>query len=95
MTDIILSPVPLTDLLAHLREIVKEELKAKEQQQEERLLSPAEACKLFSPSVSKLTLSRWTADGLIQVQKIGGRLYYRLSDIIEAGTRLKKYKHQI
>lgn len=94
MNNIVLSPVPLEDLLSHFREIVKQELKAREQPAE-KLLSPAEACKLFEPTISKVTLNKWTSDGLIPMQKIGGRVYYKLTDITEAGTHLKKYKNKL
>lgn len=90
--DILLSPIRLNELLSDVRAVIKEELAALQSQQQEKLLSPAETCKLFEPSISKVTLSKWTADGLIPSQKIGNRVWYKQSDVIEAGTRLKKFK---
>lgn len=92
MDNIVLCPVPLDALIAQIREVVKQELEAKHQQAgAEKLISPAEACKLFEPAISKVTLSKWTTDGLIPMQKIGGRVYYKYSEVIEAGSKLKRY----
>lgn len=66
-------------------------LDAKEAQ-DERLLSAGEACKMFVPAISRLTLIRWTkADYLIE-HRIGGRVYYRQSEVIAAAKHLEKYK---
>ena|SRR5579872_868821 len=81
------------ETLAAFRQILREELQAVQAEQlEAKLLSPAEACKLFQPAISRVTLGKWTADGLIPALKIGGRVWYKLSDLTEAGSRLKKYK---
>ena len=91
--NLILTPVPLAELLQQFREIVKEEIKAEQQNQiGEKLLSVAEAAKLFVPKISRQTLSAWTKEGLIPMRKIGGGNYYKYSDVINAGKILKKYK---
>jgi len=93
MDNLILSPVPIKDLIEQIREVVRAEVKSERQKEiGEKLLSPAEACKLFKPNISKVSLGKWTANGLIPMQKIGGRVFYKTSDILEAGTKLKKYK---
>jgi hypothetical protein len=94
MNEHVLTPVPLADLLEQFREIVKEEIRAK-LGEEEKLLSPAAACKVFEPAISRQTLHSWTDQGLIPMQKIGSRLFYKQSDIITAGATLKKYKHNL
>ena len=60
--------------------------------QEEKLLSASEACKLFVPAISRLTLIRWTKADLLKEYRIGGRVYYKQSEIIEAAKHLEKYK---
>ena len=91
--DFIFSPIKLQELISGIRAGLKEDiLSALGAQQEDRLLSPADACKLFTPAVSTKTLSRWTKDGLINVQRVGGRLYYKYSDLLTAGTNLRRYK---
>jgi hypothetical protein len=91
--NFILSSVPLAELLQQFRAIIKEEIKAEQQMQaEEKLLSVAEACKLFKPAISRQTLTNWTKEGLIPMSKYNGKNFYKLSDILEAGTTLKRYK---
>jgi len=93
MDNVVLSPVPLSELLEQFRAIVKEEINAHNQAEAQgKLLSPAQACKIFDPVISKITLSRWTKDGLITSQRIGGRIFYKQSDVIAAGATLKRYK---
>ena len=60
--------------------------------QDEKLLSASEACKLFVPSISRLTLIRWTKADHLKEYRIGGRVYYKQSEIIEAAKHLEKYK---
>lgn len=93
MDKVILSPIELSELLNGLRLVVKEELKVQQQQQlEEKLLSPAETCKLFQPEISKVTLTAWSNQGLLKDYRIGGRVYYKYSEVIEAAKHLKRYK---
>lgn len=62
-------------------------------EKEEKLLSPAEACKIFVPKISKTTLSSWTNQGLIDEHRIGGRVYYLFSEILAKSKTLSKYKN--
>jgi len=57
-----------------------------------QLLSPAEACKMFQPAITKLTLSKWAKDGLIPEHRIGGRIFYKRGELLESVKTLKKYK---
>ena len=93
MDKVILSSIELQELLNGLRSVVKQELQAQQKQQlEEKMLSPAETCRLFQPSISKVTLTAWTNQGLLKDYRIGGRVFYKYSEIIEAGKHLKRYK---
>lgn len=95
MKDLILSPIPLDELLSRVREIVKEERRLELQQAVgERLISPAEACKLFHPAISRVTLQAWTDAGHLKRYDIASRVYYRYSEIIDAAKHLKKYQRQ-
>lgn len=95
MNDIILTPVPVKDLMALFRSIVKEEMIANAKHEEEKLISGAEACKVFSPAISIVTLGKWVADGRIKSHRVGGRVYYRSSEIIEAATTIRKYSKNL
>lgn len=90
---LILSPISFEDLQASIREIIKSELMAKlNADHGERLLSPAEACKFFLPPITKPTISAWTKKGLLQDHRIGGRVFYKQSEILDSLQTLKKYK---
>lgn len=92
MDNVILSSIPLNELEGKLRDIVKEELKIHlPQELDEKLLSPEETRKIFAPPVSKVTLINWTKAKKLTAYKIGGRVYYKRSEVIEASTSLQKY----
>ncbi|HEV3251517.1 MAG TPA: hypothetical protein VGZ71_11225 [Puia sp.] len=76
-------------LIEQIRSVIKEEIKS---MMEERLIAPAEAIKLFKPKISKQSLTKWTDAGLIPVRRVGGRIFYRISDILNAGAKIKKYQ---
>ena len=61
----------------------------------DRLYSPEQACKTFHPAISKQTLKKWSDDGLIQYKKLGGRVFYKYSDLMDAGAHLQKYKRVV
>ena len=93
MDNLILSPIPLDALLQSFREIIKEEVKAEYSAKEEGiLLSPAEVCSLFKPKISLVTLSTWTREGKLSAGKLGGRVWYKKGEVLEAVQVLKRYK---
>jgi len=73
------------DLKTEIREALKKEAG-------EKLLSPVETCKLFNPQISRVTLQSWTTAGHLTRYELGGRVYYRYSEVIEATKTLKRYK---
>lgn len=88
----VLIPISEDQFFAKVKDIVQSVLQTKDQQEfQERLLSPIETCKLFIPSISKVALHRWTKSGFIPVHRIGGRIYYKQSEVIEAAKTVKKY----
>lgn len=92
MANVILSQIPITELEARFREIVKEELTSHIPNTEpEQLISPEEARKFFSPPVSKVTLIKWTKEGKLISHRIGGRVYYKRSEILTSIKIVKKY----
>jgi len=90
--QIIFSGVSPQELVELFRPILKEEVKSIVESKEEVLLSPAETCKVFVPQITKATLTSWTKKGMLQEHRIGGRIFYRRSEILEKATKLKKYK---
>lgn len=91
MTEkVILSPIPLDELKNEFTQIVTDALQSLKPK-DEKLLSTEETRKLFSPPISKPTLIKWTSSGKLKSYRIGGRVYYKLSEVIAAATHLKKY----
>ena len=90
--NLILSPISLDALIKQIRDVVREEVKAELQKEEEQLVAPSEACKMFVPAISERTLFDWASQGLIQKHRLGGRTYYKRSEIVASLKSLKKYK---
>lgn len=92
---IFLSPISIDRLLQSLRQIIREEITAERSKEElEKLLSPAETCKMFSPPISKPTLAAWTRKGFLQDYRINGRVFYKMTEILSSLKTLKRYKNK-
>ncbi len=93
---VILSPL-IDQIVERTAERVAEKLKAAQQdQQSNKLLSPAEVCKLFTPNISVQTLHRWRKQGVIpEPEFIGRKTYWKYKDIISSTKSLKKFKSLI
>jgi len=91
--EVLLSPIPLEALKAEIQQIIKQELANKEKADlKERLLSPAEACNIFQPKISKVTLWKWTKEGRLQEHRMGNRVFYKYSELLASLQTLRKYK---
>lgn len=91
-SNLILSSVNLDTLLQAIRDIVKEEIKAQQLLElQERLFSPKETCELFRPKISLPTLVRWSHQEILPRHDLGGRVWYKYSDILNSLKTLKKY----
>jgi hypothetical protein len=42
-------------------------------------------------AITKATLTSWTKQGLLQDHRIGGRIFYRQSEILASTKKLSKY----
>ncbi|UOR03724.1 helix-turn-helix domain-containing protein [Hymenobacter aerilatus] len=56
------------------------------------LLTIPEVCKEFG--VSKTTLTEWTKNGIVPFVRLGRRMYFERSQVLEAGRTHKKYQHR-
>lgn len=93
--SIILSPVPISDLISQLREVIKEEIAAGQNAQMlEKLLSPAETCKLFVPAITRPTLEKLVKAQRLNKCHLNSRVYFKYSDVIEALKTYKRYEQQ-
>jgi hypothetical protein len=91
-TQILLNGISAEQLVELLRPMIREEMRLVFSEQEERLLSPAETCKLFVPTITKATLTSWTDKGWLQEHRIGGRVFYLKSEVLASTLKLGKYK---
>ena len=92
MSEIILSQIPLSDLISQLREVVRQEIiSAAAENEAEKMISPAEACKLFNPSITRPTLDKLVNEGKLQKHYVGSRVYFKKSDVFTALKSFKKY----
>jgi excisionase family DNA binding protein len=92
MKKIYLQEIEEHQLLENIRKIVIEELCNQQQRnQEEKLLSPAEVCKLFNPNISKVTIYNWTKQGKLKKHAIGRKVFYKYSELIVALKTLKRF----
>lgn len=85
----------VTLTIGDLKQLIKEaiaELNNQDQQpQSDEFLSIAAAVKLFNPAISKVTLHRWKKEGVIPAYRMGGRIYYKRSEVMAAAQNVRKY----
>ena len=78
--------------MAQFQKVLKEEITKKNQETAlERLLSPEETRKIFAPPVSKVTLHHWAKQGRLKQHRIGSRVFYKYSEVLDSLVQLKKY----
>jgi len=93
MDNFLLSPIKLEDLANTIESIVNKAINQKQENDlAERLLSPEETCKLFHPQISKVTLHNWERQGRLQKYRMGGRVFYKYSEILAGMDSLVRYK---
>jgi hypothetical protein len=84
--------VPLQDLTNIFRDVVREELNAKnEKELQDKFLSPEETCNLFSPAITKPTLESYSQKNLLKKYYLGGRTWYKYSELVDAMKQIKKF----
>ena len=90
MDKIVLSPIPLDEMLACIRSVVKSEIELSQKTvQEEKLYTPDEICALLK--ISRVTLWNYQNSGKITAHRVGRKVYYKYSEIMGALKHLKKY----
>lgn len=82
----------VAQLVEEIRKAVASEVYKLKAEQGEKLISPAEACKLFNPPITKPTLTSWTNEGILQDYRYNRRVFYKASEILKATQTVKRYK---
>jgi hypothetical protein len=92
---IALYQLPIGDFFDSLRQMIQEEIvKSQQKAFGERMLSTKEACKLFVPAVTQVTLHNWSKAGILKKHYVGRSVYYKASEVIEAAKVHQRYKRQ-
>jgi hypothetical protein len=89
--QIILNTYSPEEIVEMIKPLIVDAIREALQEKEEKLLSPAEVCKIFVPSISKTTLAAWTKQGILNEYRIGGRVYYKMSEVVNRRKSLGKY----
>jgi hypothetical protein len=89
--QMILTPVSITSLMDGVREIVRAELQQQSRADlSEKLMTAKEAADLLR--VSLVTLWQWEKDGRVKKHIMGGRAYYKHSEIMAGMDSLQRYE---
>ena len=89
--NLILSSYSLDELQTVIRDCIKETQPSNpvSPPDNDELITENEAMKILL--VSKVTLSKWRKEGKIKFLRIGTRIRYRKSDLLNATTTPKKF----
>ncbi len=92
MDNIVLTPVPLDQLVQAIAEKVIIAIREQQQEdQQEKLLSTAEVCALLH--ITPVTVSAWIKKGkLKKYSNEGGKNFFKYREVIKGLTSLQKYK---
>lgn len=84
--------IPVEELTEIFRDLIREEIHAKnEKELKEKLLSPEETCKLFSPAITKPTLESYSQKELLKKYSLGGRTWFKYHEVMEAVKEIKRF----
>jgi arsenate reductase-like glutaredoxin family protein len=75
-----------------LRDVLDDYKSLEKTESEEKLISAAEAAKLFQPPVSVQTIRSWARQGLLKVHYQGRLMFFKKSEILSASKTISKYK---
>ena len=89
--QIILNTISPEEMAEMIKPMIIEAIREVLQEKEEKFLSPAEVCKIFVPAISKTTLAAWTKQGLLTEYRIGGRVYYKMSEVVNGRKTISRY----
>lgn len=91
MDKLILSPIELEAFMEAFRVIVRDELQHQHQSEKsDELLTAKEAAAMLK--ISLVTLWQWVKDGRLKKHIMGGRAYYKHSEIMAGIDTLQRYE---
>ena len=90
LSPVILSTVPLPELVNIFRSIIRDELQGiKSEETNEKLLNVKEVQKLLQ--ISRTTVANWTNSDKLVAHSVGGKKYYKYSEIMASIDKIKSY----
>ncbi len=90
--QVLVSLPDLASFTNQFRDVIREELHAiHEKELQEKFLSPEETCNLFQPAISKPTLESYSQKNLLKKYYLGGRTWYKYSELMDAMKQIKKF----
>lgn len=92
MENVVLSPIPLPDLVGEITRAVRSELDARETTATpaEELLSRQQTAELLG--VTLPTLASYTRRGLVQGYRIGARVRFKKNEVMDGLKRIRTAK---
>ena len=91
--QIILNTITPEEMAEMIKPMIMDAIREVLQEKEDRFLSPAEVCKKFEPAISKTTLASWTKQGYLTEYRIGGRVFYKMSEVFKKIKALSRYSN--
>ena len=94
-SQIILNTISPEEMIEIIKPLIVDAIREVLQEKDEKLLSPTEVCKLFVPAISKTTLASWTKQGYLTEYRIGGRVFYKMSEVFKKAKVLCRYSDKM
>ena len=94
MENVVLSPIPLPELVGEITRAVRSELDARANisaMPVEELLSRQQTAELLG--VTLPTLAGYTRRGLVQGYRIGARVLFKKNEVLDGLKRIRTAKH--
>lgn len=94
MENVVLSPIPLPELVGEITRAVRSELDARANisaMPVEELLSRQQTAELLG--VTLPTLASYTRRGLVQGYRIGARVLFKKNEVLDGLKRIRTAKH--
>jgi len=91
LNQILIEKIDSEDFFSRFRQIIKEEIAEMQQDstiKESELKTRKQTKELLDTSY--VSLNKWTAEGKLQSYNIGGKVFYRYSEILQALRKNKR-----
>jgi hypothetical protein len=93
METVLINGMTKEDFLFCIREIIREEiiLSSANSRSEDEFISSKELQRLFTPSISRVSIDNWCKKGLLNKIYFGRKVYFKKADVLKSIQTLKRY----